>query len=148
LVSEQVPCSAIGWAPGKINSGHMDGGSISRPPILGGTNYDYWKARMMAFFKSMDSKTWKVIIKDWEHPVVMDKNGKATTTLKSEEEWSKDEDSLAIGNSRALNALFNGVDKNMFRLINTCTMTKDAWEILKLLLNVFLKCDKAPTSHY
>jgi len=64
----------------------MDGGSISRPPILDGTNYDYWKARMMAFFKSMDSKTWKVIIKDWEHPVVMDKNGKATTTLKSEEE--------------------------------------------------------------
>jgi hypothetical protein len=31
----------------------------------------------------------------------------------------------------ALNALFNGVDKNMFRLIKQCTVAKDAWEILK-----------------
>jgi len=30
-----------------------------------------------------------------------------------------------------LNALFNGVDKNMFRLINTCTVANDAWEILR-----------------
>ena len=38
---------------------------------------------------------------------------------------------MALGNSKALNALFNGVDKNIFRLINTCTVAKDAWEILK-----------------
>lgn len=30
-----------------------------------------------------------------------------------------------------MNALFNGVDKNIFRLINTCTMAKDSWEILR-----------------
>ncbi|MCI82765.1 gag-pol polyprotein, partial [Trifolium medium] len=30
-----------------------------------------------------------------------------------------------------LNAIFNGVDKNMFRLINTCTEAKEAWEILQ-----------------
>ena len=40
-------------------------------------------------------------------------------------------DELALGNSKALNALFNGVDKNIFRLINTCTVAQDAWEILK-----------------
>jgi hypothetical protein len=27
--------------------------------------------------------------------------------------------------------LFNGVDKNMFKLINSCIVTKDAWEILR-----------------
>ncbi|XP_057444753.1 uncharacterized protein LOC130736999 [Lotus japonicus] len=36
-----------------------------------------------------------------------------------------------MGNSKALNAIFNGVDKNMFRLINTCTVAKEAWDILK-----------------
>jgi len=86
---------------------------------------------MVAFLESMDSKTWKAIIKGWEHPVVMDKDGKTTTTLKSEEEWSKDEDELSLGNSRALSALFTGVGKNMFRLISTCTIAKDAREILK-----------------
>jgi hypothetical protein len=30
-----------------------------------------------------------------------------------------------------LNALFNGVDKNMFRLIKKCTVAKNAWEILR-----------------
>jgi len=51
--------------------------------------------------------------------------------LKPEEEWTKAEDELALGNSKALNALFNGVDKNMFRLIKQCIVAMDAWEILK-----------------
>ena len=106
-------------------------GFVTRPPILDGSNYDYWKACMVAFLKSMDSKTWKSVIKGWEHPKKMDKDGKITTELKPEEEWSKEEDELALGNSKALNALFNGVDKNIFSLINTCTVAKDAWEILK-----------------
>jgi hypothetical protein len=55
-----------------------------------------------------------------------DKDGKATTDLKLEKDWSKEEDELALGNSKALNALFNGVDKNIFRLINICTVAKDA----------------------
>ena len=58
-----------------------------------------------------------------------DKNG--NESLKPEEDWSKEEDELALGNSKALNALFNGVDKNIFRLINSCNVAKDAWEILK-----------------
>ena len=49
----------------------------------------------------------------------------------SEEEWTAAEDELALGNSKALNALFNGVDKNMFKLIKQCTVAKDALEILK-----------------
>ncbi|MCI87682.1 gag-protease polyprotein, partial [Trifolium medium] len=63
----------------------------------------------------MDRKTWKAVIKGWKHPVLKDKDGNDTTELKSEEDWSKDEDVLSLGNSKALNALFNGVDKNMFR---------------------------------
>jgi hypothetical protein len=51
--------------------------------------------------------------------------------LKPEEEWTAAEDELALGNSKTLNALFNGVDKNKFRLIKKCTAAKDAWEILK-----------------
>ncbi|MCI78142.1 gag-pol polyprotein, partial [Trifolium medium] len=56
-----------------------------------------------------------------------------TDELKPEEEWTAAEDSLALGNIKALNALFNGVDKNMFRLIKKCTIAKDASEILKTI---------------
>jgi len=45
--------------------------SINRPPISDGTNYDYWKARMMTFLKSMDIKTWSDIIKGLQHHVII-----------------------------------------------------------------------------
>ncbi|MCI79107.1 gag-pol polyprotein, partial [Trifolium medium] len=58
-------------------------------------------------------------------------NGVDTAELKPEEEWTTAEDSLSLGNSKALNGLFNGVHQNMFRLIKKCTVAKDALEILK-----------------
>jgi len=108
-----------------------EGGFMNRPPLLDGSNYDDWKSHMSAFLKSIDRKTWKAILKGCEHPVVLDKDGNKTADLKPEEEWSKEEDELALENPKALNALFHGMDKNMFRLIKQCTVTKDAWEILK-----------------
>jgi len=71
---------------------------------------------MSAFLKSIDNKTWKPVLKGWEHPVALDADGNRTTILKPEEEWTAVEDELALGNSKALNALFNGVDKNMFQI--------------------------------
>ena len=98
---------------------------------MDGTNYDYWKSQMSAYLKSIDSKTWKVVLKGWEHPVALDKDGNKTVVLKPEEEWTSAEDEHALANSKALNALFNGVDKNMFRLINKCIVANDAWDILR-----------------
>jgi len=54
-----------------------------------------------------------------------------TTGLKPKEEWTVPEDELALANSKALNALFNGVYKNMLRLIKKCDVAKDAWDILR-----------------
>ena len=104
---------------------------MNRSLLLDDTNYDHWKFCMSDFLKSIDSKTWKAVLKGWEHPVVLDAYGNGTDVLKPEEEWYVAEDELALGNSKALNALFNGVDKNMFRLIKKCTVVKNAWDILK-----------------
>ena len=49
-----------------------------------------------------------------------------TLSLKPEAEWTKEEDKEALANFKALNVIFNGVDKNMFRLINTCIVAKEA----------------------
>jgi hypothetical protein len=108
-----------------------EGGFVNRPPLLDGSNYDYWKSRMSAFLKLIDSRTWKAVLKGWEHPVALDADGNKTEVLKPEEEWAAAEDELAVGNSEALNALFNGVDKNMFKLNKQCIVAKDALEILK-----------------
>ncbi|MCH81188.1 gag-pol polyprotein [Trifolium medium] len=55
---------------------NKDGGSINRPPVLDGSNYDYWKENMVAFLKSMDNRAWKAIIKGWIHPVVTAEDAK------------------------------------------------------------------------
>jgi hypothetical protein len=47
-----------------------------------------------------------------------------TSSLKPEAEWTNAEDNDVHVNSKALNVIFNGVDKNMFRLINTCLKPK------------------------
>ena len=51
--------------------------------------------------------------------------------MKPEITWSTEEDRLANNNSEALNAIFNGVDANQFKLISTCETAKVAWEILQ-----------------
>ena len=57
--------------------------------------------------------------------MALDADGNMTVVLKPEEEWTAAEDELALGNSKVLNALLNGVDKNMFRLIKQCIVAKD-----------------------
>ncbi|KAK2374648.1 gag-protease polyprotein [Trifolium repens] len=84
---------------------------------------------MVAFLKSMDQKAWRAIITGWNHPIITAADG--CTSLKGVADWSPEEETEANGNSKALNAIFNGVDENMFKLINTCTEAKQAWEILQ-----------------
>jgi hypothetical protein len=97
-----------------------DCGSVNRPPVLDGTNYYYWKIKMFTFLKPMKKKTWKAVMKSSTHPVVFDQDG--ISSLKPEDEWIIE----ALGNSKVLNAIFNEVDKNMLRLINTCTEVNEA----------------------
>ena len=72
-------------------------------------------------------------MKGWTPPVIKTTSESSTTTIeyKKEEDWTKEEEEEAWANSKALNAIFNGVDKNMFRLMNTCVVAKEVGEILK-----------------
>ncbi|MCI57478.1 gag-pol polyprotein [Trifolium medium] len=63
-----------------------DGGQINRRPLLDGSNYDYWKSRMAAFIKFIDTRSWKAVIKGWDHPKIKDADGADTDELKPEEE--------------------------------------------------------------
>ena len=107
-----------------------EGGAISRPPLLDGSNYAYWKARMKAFLNAIDAQAWKAILTGWTHPTTTDEKGEKVH--KPEVEWTTTEDHLATSNSKALNAIFNAVDLNQFKLISTCETAKEAWDILKI----------------
>ncbi|CAM8892501.1 unnamed protein product [Rhodiola kirilowii] len=47
-----------------------EGQSITRPPLLEGSNYATWKPVMRSFLKSLDEKAWKAILKGWTEPIM------------------------------------------------------------------------------
>ncbi|KAA0031749.1 gag-pol polyprotein [Cucumis melo var. makuwa] len=51
---------------------------------------------------------------------------------KSEVDWIDVEEQASVGNARAFNTIFNDVDLNVFKLINSCSTAKEAWKILEV----------------
>ncbi|KAA0035937.1 gag-pol polyprotein [Cucumis melo var. makuwa] len=71
----------------------------------------------------------RALVAGWKPPmIVVD----SVSTPKSEVNWTDAEEQASIRNVRTLNAIFNGVDLNMFKLINSCSSAKEAWKILKV----------------
>ena len=70
-----------------------EGSSINRPILLNDTNYPYWKVTMRAFIKSQDERAWRSILYGWTPPTDKDKEG--NTKVKSELEWSTEDEKLS-----------------------------------------------------
>ena len=54
---------------------------LNRPLVLDGSNYEFWKVRMIAFLKT-DAKAWKAVVKGWDPPKVKGDDGKITDVVK------------------------------------------------------------------
>ena len=78
---------------------------------------------MVAFLKDINLRVWKSIEKGCSLPNV---TAAGLTSLKPEEQWTRDEELAATCNSRALNAIYNGVSMSEFCRISTCTTAKEA----------------------
>ncbi|GAA0154002.1 hypothetical protein LIER_12106 [Lithospermum erythrorhizon] len=83
---------------------------------------------MTAFLRSIDTKIWKAVSIGWTAPTVTNNN---VVIVKPKANWTGEEDGAALANHKALDAIFNVVDINVFKLINMCTMAKVAWETLE-----------------
>ncbi|TYK05804.1 gag-pol polyprotein [Cucumis melo var. makuwa] len=106
-----------------------EGPSASRPPILDGKNYSYWKPWMIFFIKTLDGKAWRALVAGYD-PLMITVNG--LSVPKPEVDWTDAEEQASVGNARALNVIFNGVDLNIFKLINSCNTAKEAWKTLEV----------------
>lgn len=140
LASEEAPCSC--WICFRVSIlfkmvNTKEGWSSNRPLILDGTNYNYRKAHMVAFLKSMNNNTWKEVINGWTLPTVITKNN--FVCVKLEKYGTHAEDEVALINSRTSNVIYNGNDYNIFKTINTRLVLRMPGKLLKLLMRVFLK---------
>ncbi|CAM8972103.1 unnamed protein product [Rhodiola kirilowii] len=106
-----------------------EGQNITRPLLLEGNKYGYWRVRIKAFLKSWDESVWEVVEQGWTHSMVIDKAGKAGPLAKIL--WTEGQKKTEAANSKAINAIFSGVDKKNFKMISTCEIVKTAWDILQ-----------------
>ena len=97
----------------------MDRGqSLIIHPLFDGTNYAYWKVRMIALLQSLDEKVWQAVEIGWTKP------------KEAPADWDEAKIKAANFNSRALNALFNAVTNEEFKKISSTETAKEAWTIL------------------
>ncbi|GAA0158793.1 hypothetical protein LIER_15730 [Lithospermum erythrorhizon] len=103
--------------------GVKEGSSITRPLLLDGTNYPYWKAKMTAFLRSVDTKNWKAMLTGW---TTLTQNSNARVdVVKYEVEWIPE----------------------VFKLISSSTVAKKAWEIMKTAMEGLKKSQLLRKQH-
>jgi hypothetical protein len=85
-------------------------------PAFDGTNYSYWKARMLFFLKSIDC--WSIVETGWTKP--------EDATLKLVPQKT-----TPLSNDKALHALCRALSPSEFAKIYNCESAKEAWQILK-----------------
>ncbi|KAL5540965.1 hypothetical protein UlMin_044257 [Ulmus minor] len=105
-----------------------EGLSNSRPPLLEGMNYLIWKTKMRSFLCSLDDDVWFSILEGYKILAEVTEQG---SVPKSRSKWTVQEKRDSNMNSKALNALFCGVDLN-FRYIQNCKIAKEAWDKLEV----------------
>ncbi|KAL5541374.1 hypothetical protein UlMin_042465 [Ulmus minor] len=106
-----------------------EGLSNSRPPLLEGMNYLIWKTKMRSFLCSLDDDVWFSILEGYKIPAEVTEEG---SVQKPRSKWTIQEKRDSNMNSKALNALFCGVDDLNFRYIQNCKIAKEAWDKLEV----------------
>ena len=112
-----------------MSAGMKEGLSNSRPPLLEGMNYLIWKTKMRSFLCSLDDDVWFSILEGYKIPADVTEEG---SVPKSRSKWTVQEKRDSNMNSKALNALFCGVDDLNFRYIQNCKIAKEAWDKLEV----------------
>ncbi|CAM8877687.1 unnamed protein product [Rhodiola kirilowii] len=105
-----------------------EGQNITRPPLLEGNKYGYWRVRMKAFLKSQDESVCEAVENGWTHPVITEA-GKVS--LLTKDKWTEVHKNAEAANSKAMNAIFSGVDGKNFKMISTCEIAKKVCDILQ-----------------
>ncbi|GMP23151.1 hypothetical protein CsSME_00000857 [Camellia sinensis var. sinensis] len=107
-----------------------EGNSMVRPPLLDGSNYPFWKARMRSFLKSIDEKVWQSVMNGWTEPTI---TVDGVTIPKPIDQWDTTDYQNSSWNSKAINSLFCAVTPEEFSRICNCEVAKEAWDILQTI---------------
>jgi hypothetical protein len=89
-------------------------------PQFDGQKYAFWSIRMKTYIHAQGLQVWQSIVDGYTTPVVPPTNDKAVK--------------LGENNSKATNALLNGLSDTVFTKVSHCKSAKEIWD---KLLNIY-----------
>ncbi|KAK4840587.1 hypothetical protein QYF36_013079 [Acer negundo] len=104
--------------------------SNSRPSLLKGYNYGFWKLRMKAYIHSIDERAWMTMEEGYLSP---NKSENGVTVSKPRSEWSANEFELVKWHHRVVNAIFGDITNQCQALGTPISGERLNWKIPRSL---------------
>ena len=98
----------------------VEGQSTTRPPLFDGSNYAYWACRMKFYLQSNGLDTWNITQVEYTVP--------QTEYL----QWTQDQKTQALSNSKAMNILFCSLSRSEFSRVSICNSAYEIWRTLQV----------------
>ena len=114
------------------NSSNLaEGFSTTRPPFYTGTDYNYWKMRMLNYLLAVDPQSYLVITRGAKGPTKRDSNG--VEIPKPSLEWDSEDVKIASQNAKVLNQLLCAIDRDQVSKLPECGNAYDLWKSLEMV---------------
>jgi hypothetical protein len=107
----------------------LEGQSTHRPPLFIGSNYGYWKNRMIMYIKGQDYHVWRIIANG---PHIPTKTVEGATLAKLESEWNEADVRLIELNCKAMSILYCALDPIEYNRVSGCDSAKEIWDKLEV----------------
>ncbi|MQL97005.1 hypothetical protein Taro_029688, partial [Colocasia esculenta] len=98
-----------------------EGHSINRPPFFDGTDYPYWKNRMMVFLRAQNYEVWRIVEKG---PIEV---------TRDEDQWTREQIKRVTLNYSTMNMLQCAIHPKEYSRISMCKSANEMWDKLELL---------------
>jgi hypothetical protein len=103
-------------------------------PHFDGQKYVFWSIRMKTYIQAQGFEIWQSIVDGYTVPTVPPTNDKAVK--------------LGQNNSKATNALLNGLSETIFTKVAHCKSTKEIWDKLRNIYERYTKVKEAKLQTY
>uniref|UniRef100_A0A2N9H0Z3 CCHC-type domain-containing protein n=1 Tax=Fagus sylvatica TaxID=28930 RepID=A0A2N9H0Z3_FAGSY len=107
----------------------VEGQSTHRPPLFIGSDYGYWKNRMIMYIKGQDYHVWRIIANG---PHIPTKTVEGATLAKLESEWNEADVRLIELNCKAMSTLYCALDPIEYNRVSGCDSAKEIWDKLEV----------------
>ena len=97
----------------------LEGQSTHKPSLFIGSDYGYWKTRMILYIKAQDYHVWRVIENG---PHIPTKTVEGATIVKLESEWNEADVKLIELNYKAMSSLYCALDPNEYNRVSGCNL--------------------------